>query len=243
MMKVALGVRNLVPGGGPGASAPAPPAAPAGAGASEGAMLVTGVAAGGAGMARSTDSFQDMGRVVDSATELENASDLSRAANTADTVDDLARVRLAEDFDEATLVQDLDDLVETRNGRIDALEGVQTNPIEHINRQISDRIGELDDLGAAGNPVDDFTPPTAKLTDVGTSDNVADRLGLLVDASEANRNRGGIRDLEGPMAGCGRGRDGGPTNPARRGDRRPGGAEARVGEQRGSGRLSPPDGR
>ena len=42
-------------------------------------MLVTGVAAGGAGAARSMDSFEDMGRVVDSAEDLESVSDLSRA--------------------------------------------------------------------------------------------------------------------------------------------------------------------
>ena len=188
MMKVALGVRNLVPGAGEGAPDPAPPAAPAGAGAGEGAMLVTGVAAGGAGAARSMDGFEDMGRVANSAEDLENISDLSRAGDTADTLDDLSNVRLAEDFDTTTLTRDLDDLVEARNTRIDDLEGVQTNPLEHVNRLIADKIDELDGIEKAALDTDDFTPPTTKLEGADrTQDLVSNAGDLMFDPREASR--------------------------------------------------------
>ena len=175
MMKVALGVRNLIPGAGEGAPDPAPPAAPAGAGAGEGAMLVTGVAAGGAGAARSMDGFEDMGRVVDSAEDLESVSDLSRAGDTADTVDELGHVRLPDDFDTEDLLARITRAEEYETARAEWLRGTTENSVENMNRLIGEKIDEIAALDAATDAAAsaddvDFTPPVkpgAAVDDVG----------------------------------------------------------------------------
>ena len=98
MMRVAVGVRNLLPGAAPGTAEPAPPAPPGGpVGLGEGAMVATGAARAGAGTARSLESFQDMGRLAGSAGELEDAANVRHAEDTAGTLDELsASARLAD---------------------------------------------------------------------------------------------------------------------------------------------------
>ena len=159
MMKVALGVRNLVPGAGEGAPDPAPPAAPAGAGAGEGAMLVTGVAAGGAGAARSMDSFEDMGRVVDSAEDLESVSDLSRAGDTADMVDELGHVRLPDDFSTEVVLDRIELIQPYYAERAEELRETTLSSIENVNRMIAEKLDEVAALDAAADAAtsaDDF---------------------------------------------------------------------------------------
>ena len=95
LMKLSLGVRNLLPGGGGGAGgAAAPPAAAVATGAAAGgATLLVGagaVAGGGAGVVRMGDNFVSLGRAAETAADLEAVGDLRRGANTASTLDDLA---------------------------------------------------------------------------------------------------------------------------------------------------------
>ena len=102
LMKVALGIRNLIPGGGGGggqasASPPAaPPAAPPGGEA--GAATLTAVEGGGAlgrGAAGGTDDTDEIAtvvRTVESASEGAEVEELQHPASTADNLDDLARV-------------------------------------------------------------------------------------------------------------------------------------------------------
>ena len=100
LMKVALGVRNLIPGGGGGggsadASPPAAPPAPAG---EAGAATLTAVEGGGAlgrgaaGGADDTDEIASVVRTVESASEGAEVEELQHPASTADNLDDLARV-------------------------------------------------------------------------------------------------------------------------------------------------------
>ena len=188
MMKVALGVRNLIPGAGEGAPDPAPPAAPAGAGAGEGAMLVTGVAAGSAGAARSMDSFEDMGRVADTAEDLENVSDLSRAGDTADTVDELAHVRLPDDFDTDRVLATITRQEEWEVAQAQWLRGTTENSVENVNRLIAEKIDQIAALDAADAATDvaasaddvDFTPPVKPGVDVEVP---ADHRGAIADLS------------------------------------------------------------
>ena len=100
LMKTALGVRNLIPGGGGGggqanASPPAGPPAPGGGEA--GAATLTAAEGGGAlgrGVAGGddTDEIASIVRTVDSASDAGDLEDLQQPANTADNLDDLARV-------------------------------------------------------------------------------------------------------------------------------------------------------
>ena len=102
LMKVALGVRNLIPGGGGGggsadASPPAaPPAAPpageAGAATLTGAQGGAGIGRGVAGGADDTDEIATVVRTVDSASEGAEVEELQHPATTADNLDALARV-------------------------------------------------------------------------------------------------------------------------------------------------------
>ena len=100
LMKVALGVRNLIPGGsGGGGSADAsPPAAPpAPAGGEAGAATLT-AAEGGASLGRGgagaddTDEIVSVARTVESASDAADVEELQHPASTADNLDDLARV-------------------------------------------------------------------------------------------------------------------------------------------------------
>ena len=101
LMKVALGVRNLIPGGGGGgggasASPPAAPPAPGG-GEAAGAATLTAAEGGGAlgrGAAGSddTDEIVSVARSVESASDAGEIEDLQHPASTADNLDDLARV-------------------------------------------------------------------------------------------------------------------------------------------------------
>ena len=102
LMKVALGVRNLIPGGGGGggsadASPPAaPPAAPpggeAGAATLTGAQGGAGIGRGAAGGADDTDEIATVVRTVESASEGAEVEELQHPATTADNLDALARV-------------------------------------------------------------------------------------------------------------------------------------------------------
>ena len=105
LMKVAMGVRNLIPGGGGGgdqASASSPAAPPVvGGGEAAGAVTLTAVEGGGA-LGRGATGGVDTDEVVSVVRTLENASDATEAedlhhpASTADNLDDLARVDVEE---------------------------------------------------------------------------------------------------------------------------------------------------
>lgn len=93
MMKTAMGVRNLIPGSGTPASEQPPPSPPpvgAATALAAGASVVAGATGGTAAMVRSVDNFQDMGRVIGAADEMENASSLRHADDTASTLEDAA---------------------------------------------------------------------------------------------------------------------------------------------------------
>ena len=100
LMKVALGVRNLIPGGsGGGGSADAsPPAAPPAAGDGEAAGATLTAAEGGGAIGRGagggddTDEIVSVVRNVESASDAADVEDLQHPASTADNLDDLARV-------------------------------------------------------------------------------------------------------------------------------------------------------
>ena len=101
LMKVAIGVRNLIPGGGGGggqasASPPAAPPAPGG-GEAAGAATLTAVEGGGAlgrGVAggSDTDEIITVVRTAESASDTADVENLQHPASTADNLDDLARV-------------------------------------------------------------------------------------------------------------------------------------------------------
>ena len=100
LMKTAIGVRNVIPGGsgGGGDANTSPPAAPPASGGGETASAATLTAAGtgGAlgGVARSgnTDDIVSVARVADSASETAEVENLQHPANTAENVDILARI-------------------------------------------------------------------------------------------------------------------------------------------------------
>ena len=101
LMKVALGVRNLIPGGGggggqasatpPAAPPPAPPGGEAGAAtltaADSGESLARGAAGGD-----DTDEITSAIRTAETASDAGDVEDLQHPASTADNLDDLARV-------------------------------------------------------------------------------------------------------------------------------------------------------
>ena len=100
LMKVALGVRNLIPGGGGGgggADASPPAAPPAPAGGEAGAATLTAAESGGAlgrGAAGGddTDEIVSIARTMESASDTDDVENLQHPASTADNLDDLARV-------------------------------------------------------------------------------------------------------------------------------------------------------
>ena len=102
LMKVALGVRNLIPGGGGGggsasASPPAAPPAPPPGGEAGAAMLTAAegggsLARGAAGGGDNTDEIATVVRTVESASEGAEVEELQHPASTADNLDNLARV-------------------------------------------------------------------------------------------------------------------------------------------------------
>ena len=151
LMKTALGVRNLIPGAAPGVapepSPPAPPASPSSAGPGTGTMVAANTGAGAVGTARGADNFQDMGRVAGAADDMQNAADLRRAEDTADTLDELANT--------------------ARLGGPDAPEGTvnQGRPPPEVTGQLSidGPYGRVDDLDNPYGPVDDIDEPIAEL--------------------------------------------------------------------------------
>ena len=104
LMKVALGARNLVPGGagGGGNANASPPAAPpaggaGGAAGTAGAATLTAAASGGAlgrGVASGsdTDEIVSAARTAQRASDVADVEDLRHPATTADNLDDLSRV-------------------------------------------------------------------------------------------------------------------------------------------------------
>lgn len=164
LMKTALGVRNLIPGGAPGVapepSPPAPPAAPPSAGA--GTMVAANVGAGVANTARGAENLQDMGRVTGAAEDMQSAADLHHAADTADTLDELAGT--------------------ARLGDPDAPQGTvnQGMPAVETTGQLSidGPYGRVDDLDNPYGPVDDIDEPLAELLNpaamTGVDENVSD---------------------------------------------------------------------
>ena len=207
LMKTATGVRNLIPGSGAPASEqppPSPPSTPSGAG--TGAMVVTVGAGGAGGAARSMgrwDDFQDITRVLGSVDEMEDASNLRHSADTADTLNglsDTARTldleipngmgqmepppaNLPEGFARTQAMSQLDDVVEARMDRIEALEGVQTSPVQQINAVIADKLDELAGVTARGNTLDMSGIPQ-KSDEVGS---IIGSPGVVEDAADARR--------------------------------------------------------
>ena len=100
MMRVAVGVRNMLPGAGGAASEPVPPSPPpAAAAGAGGALVATNIAGGVAGSVRSGDTLPDAIRAADAAEDLQEISNLRHADNTAVQLDELsaaARVSNAE---------------------------------------------------------------------------------------------------------------------------------------------------
>lgn len=91
LMRAAIGVRNLIPGAGAAAGEPPPPAPPPlPLGAAQGVMVAAAVAGAAARGVGSVDNFQDVGRVIGAADEMQNAATLHRAADTASVVEDLS---------------------------------------------------------------------------------------------------------------------------------------------------------
>ena len=91
MMRVAVGVRNLLPGAGTAASESAPPSPPpAAAGAAGGALVATNMVGGAAGSLRSGDMLPDAIRGAEAAEDLQEISNLRHADNTAVQLDELA---------------------------------------------------------------------------------------------------------------------------------------------------------
>ena len=99
LMKVALGVRNLIPGSGAAAAEPAPPAPPPAAALPAAGAMVVGAASVGVGTVRGVDGFQDMSRIVGSASEFEEITNLRHGADTADTLENLSDVARNLDLD------------------------------------------------------------------------------------------------------------------------------------------------
>ena len=150
LLKTALGVRNLIPGGAPGVapepSPPAPPAAPPST-AGAGTMVAANMGAGAAGTARGAENFQDMGRVAGAAEDMQNVADLHRAGDTADTLDELAST--------------------ARLGDPDAPEGTVSQglpPAETPGQlNVDGPYGQVDDLDNPYGPIDDIDEPLAEL--------------------------------------------------------------------------------
>ncbi|MCY3811457.1 MAG: hypothetical protein OXH15_06655 [Gammaproteobacteria bacterium] len=183
LMKTALGVRNLVPGGGGGGGEPAPPVPPAAPmAAGEGVLLVTGVGGSMARSGASVDNFQDVSRIAGAADEMENVAALRRAEDTASNLEDLTTVgrldlpspgrldgaqppsgmgavdlppaSLPDGFESSKALGELDDLIEARMDRIEAFEGVATSPIDRVNAAIAGRLEELEELRRPAEGVD-----------------------------------------------------------------------------------------
>ena len=151
LMKTALGVRNLIPGGAPGVapepSPPAPPAAPPSAGPGAGAMVAANMGAGAVGTARGAENFQDMGRVAGAAEDMQNVAALHHADDTADTLDELANAaRLGDpDVPEGAVNQGMPPMETTGQLNIDG------------------PYGQVDDLDNPYGPIDDIDEPLAEL--------------------------------------------------------------------------------
>ena len=100
LMRVAMGVRNLLPGAGAAAEEPPPPAPPAGPPAAAGGVVaVAGMVTGMAHMSRATanvglsaDNLADAARAGEAAADMasaHNAADLRHSADTAAQIEDL----------------------------------------------------------------------------------------------------------------------------------------------------------
>ena len=112
LMRVAMGVRNLLPGAGAAAEEPPPPAPPAGPPAAAGGVVaVAGMVTGMAHMSRATanvglsaDNLADAARAGEAAADMasaHNAADLRHSADTAAQIEDLrsqANFALTEDW-------------------------------------------------------------------------------------------------------------------------------------------------
>ena len=90
MMRVAVGVRNLLPGAGGPAAEPSPPSPPpAASGGAGGALVATNMVGGAAGSLRSGDMLPDVMRGADAAEDMQEISNLRHADNTAVQLDEL----------------------------------------------------------------------------------------------------------------------------------------------------------
>ena len=89
LMKTALGVRNLIPGAGGPASESTPPSPPSGGGGGEAGLLAVGVA-GGAGSVGGGGGFADLSRLADTAPAIDDVASLRHSEDTAGTLEELS---------------------------------------------------------------------------------------------------------------------------------------------------------
>ena len=137
LMRVAMGVRNLVPGSGTAAEEQAPPAPPPGPSGAEGGLVAGGMVMGGAGVARSTvnvsvsvDSLTDAARAGEAGAntvsahnavqldglKLDLVENLTTRSGELDVLTDTGRVEDASDLRHGeNLATDLDDLRQSAN--------------------------------------------------------------------------------------------------------------------------------
>ena len=174
MMRVAVGVRNLLPGAGGPAAEQAPPSPPptAAAGAA-GVLVVTNMTGGAAGSLRSGDALPDALRAAGAAEDMEEISnlhhadaavqldELSAAARAAEAPNGMGAAplppaSLPDGFNAPDAMAQLDDLVEGRISHLETLEGVQTSKMDQINAMIGDK---LDELAGLSGRTDDAAPP------------------------------------------------------------------------------------
>ena len=137
LMRVAMGVRNLVPGSGTAAEEQAPPAPPPGPSGAEGGLVAGGMVTGSAGVARSTvnvsvsvDSLTDAARAGEAGAntvsahnavqldglKLDLVENLTTRSIELDVLTDTGRVEDASDLRHGeSLATDLDDLRQSAN--------------------------------------------------------------------------------------------------------------------------------
>ena len=166
LMKTALGVRNLIPGGGGGggaqASASPPAAPPAPAGGEAGTATLTaaeGAGALGRGVAGGddTDEIVSVVRTVESASDAADVEDLQHPASTADNLDDLARVEVdGAGYEEVAEIYDQPLPASGRSGP----EGDELSALGDEGRSLPDS-SDLDGTGTPPLAGSDDPPPLA----------------------------------------------------------------------------------
>ena len=208
-------------GGAAGGAAPPPAPPPVPVGAAQGTVMAAAVVGSAARTPASIDNFQDVGRVIRAADEFENAGTLRRAGDTAAVLEEVStgarnlqipmenpgRLDLAEPddlravelppqnlpsgFDQRDALRRLDDLIEARMDRMDALE-LQGNPVrvEPINGMIAQRLEELEDLRRAAG--------ASGALDTASDPSVLDPLRGLFELDDALPTKGPFEGVRAP---------------------------------------------